>query len=485
MSKFSTYLRNLITDSGENISSIARSIGAERTSIHKALADERILSYKTVQSLARHFSLSMDERKEFFRLYDILLQGEEAYNNRQHVCNLLNALASVDFSMAPPPTVSSLTISNHLIKGEFAVRSAIRSVIIYEISHIEKAEFNLFLPKRLDLTIDFMEFWLNHHDFTVNELLCFESGANCESKNLELLHSVIPMCLASRGQYKPYYFHESPKAVSLTPMSYYMISPHYLILFSEDLSTAQIHESEELLHYYYNFFQNLLLQCEPLTQCSCDMAEVLHEYISAAIPDSLHIIMPQPCIGRYITHDVIEKYLTRYQVPLEQYLPLIDHHYSFLRQVEQNYYTIFTEEGLQDFINTGICDDSPQQFIPHLDQTDVCEFLKNLYHEIEQGTVIGLIARPMQLRLPNYLSIYINPKTGLHIYTTLKFVFGSYCCNIHIQEESIRKLFLDFFHSLPGSNLIYSKEDTLYLLQQHISKLEASIENHPSEQENC
>ena len=118
---------------------------------------------------------------------------------------------------------------------------------------------------------------------------------------------------------------------------------------------------------------------------------------------------------------------------------------------------------------------NPKELIPYLDQSDVCDFLKKLYHEIEIGTVLGLIARPTQLHLPDYLSIYINPQTGLHIYTTLKFVFGSYCCNIHITEESIRSLFLDFFHSLPESNLVYSKEDTLYLLKHHINQLEASI----------
>ena len=185
MSKFSTYLKRLIADSGESISSLARTIGAERTSIHKALADERILSYKTVQALARHFNLSVDERKDFFQLYDILLQGEETYNNRQAVCRLLNNLASVDFSMAPPPEVSSLSISERLIKGEFAVRSAIRSVLIYEISHTENAEFNLFLPPSLKLTIDFMEFWLDNRSFTVNELLCFET----------LLQKILNFCM--------------------------------------------------------------------------------------------------------------------------------------------------------------------------------------------------------------------------------------------------------------------------------------------------
>lgn len=65
MSKFSIYLKNLIEDSGESISFIARSIEAERTSIHKALTDERILSYKVVQALARHFNLPVIRRKNF------------------------------------------------------------------------------------------------------------------------------------------------------------------------------------------------------------------------------------------------------------------------------------------------------------------------------------------------------------------------------------------------------------------------------------
>ena len=79
MSRFSDYLRRLIDKSDETISSISRCIGAERTSIHKALSDERILPYKVVQELAGHFNLPLDERQEFFRLYDILLQGEENY----------------------------------------------------------------------------------------------------------------------------------------------------------------------------------------------------------------------------------------------------------------------------------------------------------------------------------------------------------------------------------------------------------------------
>ena len=63
MSKFSNYLKNLIESSGESIAFISRKSNIERTSIHKALTDERILPYASVQALAQHFKLPLDERQ--------------------------------------------------------------------------------------------------------------------------------------------------------------------------------------------------------------------------------------------------------------------------------------------------------------------------------------------------------------------------------------------------------------------------------------
>ena len=254
MSKFSIFLKNLIEESGESISFIARSIEAERTSIHKALTDERILSYKVVQALARHFNLPVDKKKEFLRLYDILLQGEEAFENRQTVCRLLNDLSSIRFSMLPPPQVDSITLKKKLLKGEYAVRNAIRNVLIYETTHTDKATFSMYIPEKLDLTMELMELWLAQRDYSVDALLNFCSERTSGVKNVQLLRSVIPLCLASRGNYRPYYFCETPKSVSLSPMSYYIITPHYLVLLSEDLSMAQIRDDTELIEFYHMHF---------------------------------------------------------------------------------------------------------------------------------------------------------------------------------------------------------------------------------------
>lgn len=363
MSKFSNYLRKLIDQSGESIASISRHTGIERTSIHKALKDERILSYKTLQILARYLGLCSEERQEFFRLHDINLQGEDAYENRQAICDFFNTLASIDFSMFPSPEVNVLPLTDSLINGEYAVRSVIRSVLIYEVSHHTDVEIQMFLPEKLDLTMEFMELWLNGKQFSVNELLYLHRvsstlSPNPARRNLRKLGSVIPLCLASRGSYKPY----------------------------------------------------------------------------------------------HSMYDLVEK------------------HFSVLRQNQTTYLTVFTEKGLADLTRTCILQDMPPQYVPPLEPDDIRQMLTALYKEISDGTISGLILRPTHLQLPDYLTLYIS-SAGLHIYTTNEFVFGAYCCNIHIQEPSLCRIFTEFIKNLPGSPLVYTKEETLNLLKQSIAQM--------------
>lgn len=468
MSKFSGYLKELIKNSGETISAVARSIGVERTSIHKALSDERVLSYKAVRSLAQHFHLPVDQRREFFRLYDILLQGEEVYENRQAVSQLLNNLSEIRFSMAAPPEVPALQLTDRLIKGEYAVHSAIRSVLIYEASHNRDLEINMLLPEKLDLTMELMELWLDNRVFCVNQLLCFHT-ANPSSarKNIEMLGTVIPLCLASRGRYKPYYYPKAPQAVVMSPMSYYIITPNYLILMAEDLSAAQI-RTGELVGFYDRFFKNIVQNCDLLVQCSSNILEVLQEYITNTDPDIFQIMMAQPCPGRYITRQVIEKYLYSGAMPYDQMLELVDRHFSVLRQIQKNYLTVFTEKGLQNLLDTCVLQDLPPQYTPPMEKADILQMLSALYEEIEKESISGFITRPEKLQFPDYLAFHINPTTGVHIYTTNAFVFGAYCCNIHIAEKSICEIFLDFLQSLPESAMVYSREETLQLLDKYL-----------------
>lgn len=145
---------------------------------------------------------------------------------------------------------------------------------------------------------------------------------------------------------------------------------------------------------------------------------------------------------------------------------MVERHFSVLRQNSMRYYSIFTEKGLLDLFNSNVIVDLPPQFVPPLDHEDILAMLRQLRSDIAKDNICGLITRPTQLKLPDYLSISVSAKNKINIYPTNAFLFGAYCCNIHISDESLCRIFQDFVQSLPGSPMVYSKEDCLKLLDQ-------------------
>lgn len=69
------------------------------------------------------------------------------------------------------------------------------------------------------------------------------------------------------------------------------------------------------------------------------------------------------------------------------------------------YYSIFTEKGLLDLFNSNVIVDLPPQFVPPLEHEDILAMLRQLRSDIAKDNICGLITRPTQLKLPDYLSI--------------------------------------------------------------------------------
>ena len=100
MSKFSAFLKELLSQRGEPIARIAKNTGLERTSIHKALKDERLLSYTAVRRLCDYLQLTLPQVRELNMYYQMLLQGEESYRTQETICELLGELSQLHFSCA-------------------------------------------------------------------------------------------------------------------------------------------------------------------------------------------------------------------------------------------------------------------------------------------------------------------------------------------------------------------------------------------------
>lgn len=480
MSKFSEYLKTLLDASGEPIASIARSIGVERTSIHKAFKDERILPSKTVHALAAHLRLSLEERQEFFRLYDMLLQGEDHWRNRTAVCEMLNHLSATQFlPVSSEPRIGVLdrdipsAYDYKLVKGEYSVQSTLYTILSWELEQTPDAHFQMFLPFGMDFASIFMRLWHGGARFTTEQLFCFPSGADSDcTQSVKILQQIIPLCLIARGFYRPYYFYERPGALSLNPLNYYIITPHYLIQLSQDQSTALIQRSERLVRYFSNHFDGLMEHCDPFVSFVTTLPEILATSTTMLDQNGSLCVMSQPCFGRYSTPEKIAKYLQGNEaLPEEMYLAIVNH-FSQVRTIEKDFCSVFSERGLQQFIETGQITEMPPAFVAPIDPPDRFLFLSQLREDIAADRVTGRIARQSVLSIPGYLTLYIDTSGNAWMDTTADFIHGAYYCNIHITERSICHAFLDFFQSLPGSQLVYSKEETLRILDEGIQALQ-------------
>ncbi len=477
MSKFSIYLKQLLNKNNESIASVSRSIHAERTSIHRALNDERVLPYPVVQALATYFQLSLDERREFFRFYDMLVQGEDVWRNRTAICELLSNLSAVQFSsilQKEQPVISQSTdiCNEEFVEGEYSVRNMIYSILSMEADRDAEVCFQMFLPPETSLVKTFQTLWQEGRHFQINQLFCFPTivDGDC-SKSVLILQQIIPLAFIARDSYHPYYFYEHPGALSVNPLNYYIITPHYLILVSQDLSKACLLQSKRMIKYYDDCFHDLKSHCEPLASYSTTLFEVLSFCADMIhLNDSLYL-MPQPCFGRYYTPEIIAKYFRGDAGFTEEMYHSVLEYFSNLRANENKFYTIFSEEGLQYFAETGIITELPQEYVIPIDREDRYLFLSKLRDDIAAKKIIGRIAHPSSLRIPDYLTLYTDTAGNVWFDTTADFIYGAYYCDIHISEKSISHAFQNFMQSLIGSHLVYSQEETLQILDKYITRL--------------
>ena len=483
MSKFAVYLKELLEQRGEPISRVAKNTGLERTSIHKALKDERLLSYTALKKLSQYLQLTLSQTRELNLYYEILLQGEDAYRVREAIGELLSSLAQLHFSRRELYALpSSLPLSAPLpefVYGRPQVEAALQTLLDRETADGSAPNLTLCLPPDGVDAAGLFRLWRSGRSFTVRQILAFlpeHLGVSSQLANLRLLRSLLPLSLASAGQYHAYYYFEHASApASLDPMPYFFVTPHCLVRLDSQLSAARFESSPQMIRLYENHFSQLLGECQPLNSYSNDLEHILDSYMKGTDAGSYYTMMTQPCLGRYYTRERIQRHF-RPNVPnREALVEMSDQRFARLRELEGDYYTIFTEDGLRELARTGVAADLPPELILPIDRPTRIELLTSFRDDIQAGRIHGCIADMEKLPIPPYLTLTCDPKFGVHLYATQGFIGGAYACNLHIEESGIGRAFSSFIRALPESKYVYPTQRTLEILDQLL--LELSLEN--------
>lgn len=482
MSKFSDKLKLLIEESGIKIYQLAKNSELDRTTIQRSITGERLPSLNFVKKLSDYLRLSPAERIELFELYSISKIGEKVYEERKYIKGIIERIATIHTakdnisnSQKSISFIGKINEDSAVFTGQYIVNSIIREVLEDEVVNNSSPEIDISVPFSYSFLFDLLyQFYLNENGkITIKNIIRLNKNSHAfqnSNHNLEILSHVMPFAFSAGNGYQPYYYYDnfdSYNDIALL-MPYYIITSRRLITISANFTTAILYNNESIVNTYKDNFKIAITKSKPLIaqHFSCD--DILSAYLEShkSLGVISHVIEPQPCFAWYYTKDLIRAHLRQDLENREELLKLLYDFYENGRDYNIRPMSIFSIEGLSSFADTGILADLPTQFAIPFTIEERIMLLSKLKNDIAKDVY--------QVYATNS-SKFIIPLSTIQLYNTnrLEFfatnnngVISSSC----IEEKTIVEAFYGFFESLPDSDLVYSKEETIKIIDSFIEK---------------
>lgn len=483
MSKFSEKLKILIEESGLKIYQLAKNAELDRTTIQRSITGERLPSLNFVEKLSDYLRLSPDERIELFDFYSISKIGEKVYAGRKYIKEIIERIATIHtVEKSIKDAKNSLCFTNRLnelnsvFTGQYIVNNIIREVLEDETSNNPLPEVSIFVPFNYSFLFDLLYqlYLTTNGKIIIKNIIRLNKNPNTfhnSNYNLEILSYVMPFSFSAGNGYKAYYYYDNFDAsndIALL-MPYYIITKKRLITISSDFKTAVLYNNESIINLYNEKFKIAVVKSKPLTTQHFYCNDLLLAYLESYknLGQVSHVMEPQPCLAWYYTNELIRTHLRKDLDNRETILELLYNLYGTYINLKSRPMSIFSIQGLSNFTTTGILADLPIQFAIPFTINERVMLLKKLKDDMINDNYQVFATNPIKFTIPA-ITIQLCKTNGLDFFATDN--NGSISSSF-IEEKSISESFYDFFESLPESGLVYSKLETIKIIDSFIQKL--------------
>lgn len=483
MSKFSEKLRLLIEESGIKIYQLAKNAELDRTTIQRAITGQRLPGLNFVEKLSGYLRLSPAERTELFDLYSISKIGENVYAGRKYIKEIVERIATihtVEENTSTAGKIMSFTgkinEDNAVFTGQYIVNNIIRDVLEDEVVNNSSSVINISVPFSYVFLFDLLyQLYLGENgNISIKNIIRLIKNPHAfqsSNYNLQILSHVMPFSFSAGNRYQPYYYYDNFDAsndIALL-MPYYIITGNRLITLSADFKTAILYNNESIVNIYKEKFEIAVAKSKPLTAQHFNCNDILLAYLESYknLGEISHIFEPQPCFAWYYTDELIRRHLRQELENREMILELLYNLYGAYKNMKSRPMSIFSIEGLSYFAATGILADLPTKFAIPFTVDERIMLLKKLKDDIINNNYQALVTDPVKFTIPT-ISIQLYKTNGLDFFSTNN---KGAISSSFIDEKSIAEAFYDFFESLPDSDLVYSKEETIKVIDGFIEKL--------------
>ncbi|UZQ49449.1 helix-turn-helix domain-containing protein [Clostridium kluyveri] len=479
-SNFTKELNKYIVRSNLKLEDIAGKLGIRRPRLSKYKTGLMLPSKnyfpEFIDKITDILRLSPTEKYNLSKVYFKELIGEEKYNEAIEITNLINKIAKI----------SDLS-SEKVYKKVTFPKEKIDFKVIYNVKVINKLIIDL-LDEEVSLrTESKIDFFINHkyHSFfeilqaymkyvRVRQIVHFNNAQS----DIAMISDIILFTLYNEKNYEVFYyniFSENLLDYTTNFMPYFIIFTKHVITISEDFETAFLFNSGEIIKYYTENFERAISNCKPLIERFDSVYEVLGNYkhFDSINKSPQYYIQPNPCFSEFYTKELIDKKLKNNIENRKELFEIVCMRYLNLPDLD-NSITIFSKEGLENFVNSGRLMEFPKVFVESLNEMERLELLKKLKKSMEEGRRKEYIAKPFKFSIPENIAILIS-KDCVN-FTAFNYDDNNYSFNsISIYESNICEVFCDFIINLSFvTDFLYTEKETMEIIDNHINILEKS-----------
>ena len=488
MSQFSEVLKSLISASGISIYKLAKDAGVDRTLIHKALTDERMPSAEFVAKVSDALLLSPFEKRELQKSYEIKKIGVHRYTQRSQVKQLIELIAQTENerrictqngALTPDQLIPLYEFADDAEKvqyGHYAINNLIRCVIEHESIKNRDSRIDFFVPSGFGFLFDELSISsMRKPALNIRHITALHKKSSypvqSSASNIAALMNIIKLAYLGGTGYSPYYFYaETEGFYTMAPMPYYILTSTHLVTLNATLDAAILYRSADVMKYYANLFQETMRHATPFLKRADNFLDIISYYLLIDRRDNSGktcLIGAQPCLGHYITEELTEKKLIQGLDRREEIKALAKKHYANLQKIAVANSGLFSIAGLEYLLKTGYITDVPSSYVHPLDRREIGDLISQFLADTRNGRFASFAIDPSKFTIPMFTSLLVDKLSGIHILTYSDVDLNA----LFINEPSIVEAFEDFCDSIEGSDLVYSQEETIEILENFLMRL--------------
>lgn len=473
MSEFSLKCNTLFAESNYTMYKFSKTFNLDATTLRRMLNGQRLPNIDFVESFCESLRVTPYERKEILELYEIELIGRPIFERRKQVKKLIENFAAYDtmnneaFLSAPSCSEIVDKDSQHL-KTKMQLSTAIQTIIGDELLLSGTPKIYTNIPTRYSQFFQILSslYTSTKKDISIIHLisLCKDSMNNNTHSNLDTLFDILPFSSSSYNGYTPLYIHSriTFEEWSSQLMPYYIITSQYILFISADLAGGILKKEKVFINQYLAELNKKMHLYQPLIKRYTTPNEFFEAYRNSfeAFGYPSYIIESHPCHNwmdrDYLTDNLLIDGVADTKLLAQAFKKYLEH-------VNSNWPVklFFTDNGLDEFANTGKLANMYSPFIPSKNDARIQNMLKNLKDSLVSMDMKIIDSNKFNISSSIYIEIYPKAVTFISSPEPLTYI---YCI---IKESSICEAFIDFCKYLQESNYVYSNKDAINLLDSY------------------